>query len=130
MQVKIDEIIINKRIREDLGDLTTLAKSLDMHGQLNAITITPERELIAGHRRLESAKLLGWETIGVKIIGNLTDSEKLEIEIEENVYRKTLTHDELDKAYLRLDKLNNPGIWQKIKAYISKLFIKIFRRKK
>lgn len=130
MKVKIDNIIIGKRIRKDLGDLTSLAKSLDKHGQLNPISLTPQNELLAGHRRLESAKLLGWESIEVKFFKNLKEKDKLEVEIEENVYRKTFNHDELEIAYERLDKMNNPSFIFKIKTFFSKLFQLIFKQKK
>lgn len=130
MQIKLEEIVISKRIRHDLGDLTTLAKSLDKHGQLNPITITPQRELVAGHRRLEAARLLGWETVAVNVINNLDLTQKLEIEIEENLHRKPLTHEELDGAYHRLEKITNPGFMAKLKLFFSKIFAFIFRRKK
>lgn len=128
MQIKIDEIMIQKRIRKEFGDLTTLAKSLDKHGQLNPITITPQRELIAGHRRLEAARLLGWETVTVKVINNLDAKSRLEIEIDENLHRKALTHDELDDAYERLDRLSNPGLWVRFKNWLTKLIKRIFRK--
>lgn len=128
MQTKIDEIIINKRIRYDLGDLASLAKSLDNHGQLNPITITPQKELIAGQRRLEAAKLLGWETINVSIISNLDAKGKLEIEIDENRFRKQLTNEELEKALENLEKLNKQSGWKKFWSSIKKFFSKLFSK--
>lgn len=129
MQIKIDEIIVPKRIRCDLGDLTSLAKSMDKHGQLNPITITAKRELVAGQRRLEAAKLLGWETITVNVVNNLSNLQRLEIEIDENQYRKPFTEEELSKAYKQLEKIQNPSFWAKLKEIFTRFFKWLFRRK-
>ncbi len=128
MQIKIDEIIVEKRIRQDLGDLSSLAKSLDKHGQLNAITITPERQLIAGERRLEAAKLLGWETINAHVLSKLDAKTKLEIELAENRFRKPFLDEELQKGLAKLEKLSTPSFWSKMMAAIKKFFTKIFKR--
>ena len=55
MQIPIDSIRIPERVRQDLGNLDSLMDSLKRVGQLNPITVTPEYELIAGHRRLTAA---------------------------------------------------------------------------
>ena len=60
MFVKIDDIKIKKRVRRDLGDLEALKESLRLYGLLNPITLNSKYELIAGERRLEAAKSLGW----------------------------------------------------------------------
>ena len=48
----IDEIIVGKRHRRDLGDIASLAKSIDAHGLLHPIVVTCDGRLIAGERRL------------------------------------------------------------------------------
>jgi len=48
-----------------------LKDSLDVHGLLQAIVVRrrgPGYELIAGHRRYEAAKQLGWATIDAKVL--------------------------------------------------------------
>lgn len=124
MKVNIDQIIVPKRIRKDLGDLSSLANSMDKHGQLNPITITAKRELIAGERRLEAAKLLGWETITVNVVHNLDEIARLEMEIDENQFRKEFTQQELVLAKQQLDKLKNPSFLRRIKNF----FINLYRR--
>lgn len=130
MKVRIDQITVPKRIRTNLGDLTALAKSMDKHGQLNPITITSKRELIAGERRLEAAKLLGWETVTVNVIKNLNEIERVEIELEENEYRKPFTQEELEDGYKKLAKLKNPSLWRRFINFLKKIFFAIFKRKK
>ncbi|MFP4383054.1 MAG: ParB N-terminal domain-containing protein [Spirochaetia bacterium] len=129
MQRRIEEIIIRKRIRKNLGDLNSLMESMKRFGLLNPVTITRENVLIAGHRRLESAKRLGWETIAVRITDGDDQSRQLEMEIEENTHRKNLTTDELAEGYIRLDKLKHPGFFRRIWLAIVNFFRKLFGRK-
>lgn len=126
MQVKIDEITIPERVRQALGDLSQLMKSMQTHGQLNPIVITPDYHLIAGHRRLESGKRLGWRSINAIILSDLDEIAKLEIEIDENVHRKPLSADELADAFDRLEKLKRPAVgtrmWRGVKGFLKKVF--------
>ena len=59
MRMAVQDIELNLRVRKNLGDLNALMESMKNHGLLNPITVTEKGELIAGHRRLESAKRLG-----------------------------------------------------------------------
>ena len=126
MQVKIDEIVIPDRVRQALGDLSQLMRSMQTHGQLNPIVITPDYQLIAGHRRLESGRRLGWLSINAVILNDLDEIAKLEIEIDENVHRKPLSPDELADALDRLEKLKRPAVgkrvWRNVKGFFQKLF--------
>ena len=94
-EVRIDEIHVKKRIRKNLGELTPLMNSMKVHGLLNPIILTEKKELIAGERRLESARRLGWKTIPAIILDETTNLKNLELEIEENLHRRNLTRDEL-----------------------------------
>ncbi len=128
MQVRIDTITFTKRVRHDLGDLSSLKESLRQHGLLNPIVITSDNVLVAGHRRLEAAKQLGWNTISVRIVDQTDASEQLEMEIEENTQRKNLSTDELAEAYLRLDKLKNPGFFRRMWSALVEFFKRLFGR--
>jgi len=66
--MKISDIIIKNRFRKDLGNLEDLKKSIKEIGLLHPIVINENNELIAGQRRLESCKQLGWKDIPVTII--------------------------------------------------------------
>ncbi|MDC7125906.1 MAG: ParB N-terminal domain-containing protein [Spirochaetales bacterium] len=126
MQIRINEIIVKKRLRKDLGDLTELSESIKKHGLLNPVVINNKKILIAGERRLEAAKLLGWDTIPVKILDNPTKMQELEIEIDENIHRKPFNPDESIDAFVKLEKLQNPSpiriLLNKIAAFLRKLF--------
>lgn len=126
MQIRIDDIKVRKRIRTDMGDLSALKDSLKRYGLLNPITINSKNELIAGHRRLEAAKQLGWSSINVIVVDTDDSIVLLEMELEENTQRQNFTTDELMKGYASLEKLKNPGffrrIWNAIKAFFKRLF--------
>ena len=128
MLIDIEQIKVKKRIRKDLSDLDSLKDSLRRYGLLNPITITQNYELIAGQRRLEAAKALGWSTINAVVVDTDDVITKLELELEENTQRSNFTDAELLEGYKRLEKLRNPKfftrIWNKIKAFFSKLFKK------
>ena len=129
MQVAVSDIILKKRVRQDLGDLKPLMESLRKYGQLNPVIITREHELIAGHRRLESAKQLGWYTVDAVCVDRVSDAEKLEMELEENVHRKDLSPSELLEGYTRLEKLLKPRFIQRVRNSIRDFFSRLFGRK-
>ena len=121
MQVRIEEIKIKKRARHNIGNLKDLAKSLSEHGLMNPVTITEDKVLISGHRRIEAAKLLGWKTIEATIHPNLSRIELLEMEIDENLHRKDFTSDEIVEAFHQLERLKNPGLFRKIINFFKEL---------
>ena len=128
MQVRIDSVVIKRRVRRDLGDLSSLMDSLRSHGQLNPILINRNSELIAGHRRLESARRLGWTSINAVVLDQVTAERGLELELEENVQRKQLTQEELAEALTRLDRLKHPGLLRRILRFFARLFRRLFSR--
>ena len=128
MEIQIDKIIVKKRIRKDLGDLRSLMKSMRTVGLMNPIIVNNRMELIAGQRRLESAKQLGWQSISAIIVDKEKEADKVELEIEENLHRRNLTADELAEGYKRLDKLKNPGFFRRLFRVIANFFRRLFGR--
>ena len=126
MLINVDDVIIKRRIRVDLGNVSQLMESMRRHGLLNPIVLTQSKELIAGHRRLESAKRLGWRQIEARVIDSPNEADRVEMEIDENLHRRSLSPDELADGYARLTRLKNPGffrrIWRRIASFIRRLF--------
>lgn len=60
--------VSDQRHRRDLGDIAGLAESIEDIELLHAITVDQHGNLLAGRRRLEAARLLGWNTIAVKVV--------------------------------------------------------------
>ncbi len=130
MKVPLTDIVIRERVRQDIGDLTPLMESMQKHGQLNPINITRENELIAGHRRLLSAKELGWTYIDALIIDRDSQIEKLQLELEENVHRKDFSPEELLAGYRKLEKLLRPRLTRRVANFFGNLFGRIFGRRR
>lgn len=127
MLVSIKDIKVKHRVRKDLGDLESLKDSLRRYGLLNPITLNSKYELVAGERRLEAAKAIGWTNISANIIDNLSELSQLEMEIEENNQRKEFTDDELLEGYKRLERLRNPSLFRRIWNAIKSFFAWIAR---
>jgi SAM-dependent methyltransferase len=88
----LKRIQVGRRFRKALGDLRALAESIDEVGLLHPVVVTPQGRLIAGRRRLEAVKLLGWRTVPVHVV----DLENIiEGELAENVHRKDFLPSEL-----------------------------------
>jgi ParB family chromosome partitioning protein len=127
MQVLIAKIKVKKRIRKDLGDISSLALSLKKFGQINPIVITKKNVLIAGERRLEAAKALGWKTINAVVAEIPNPLTRLEYEVEENLQRQDFTLEEIAEATQKIYRLKHPNIILRIWNTIVAFFIKLFR---
>ena len=91
MDRPVSDIVVRDRHRKQLGDLTELAESMHQHGLLHPIVITSDNRLIAGQRRLEAAKLLGWERVPVSVVA--VDGP-VHAEADENMIRLDFTPSE------------------------------------
>lgn len=128
MEIKISDIKVKKRIREEIGDLKSLMDSMSQLGQFHPITVTEDMELITGFRRLTSAKKLGWEYINAEIIPVKSKIEFIQRELDENLLRKDFTPDEITAGYEKLKKLQNPGFLRRLLNSISNFFKKLFKK--
>ena len=78
------------RQRKTLRGMDELIASIDSIGLINPITVTPEGVLIAGERRLEACRALGWTAIDVHIMEPEDTARAHIIELEENAKREPL----------------------------------------
>ena len=105
----IDSIIPNPRQpRESMNedDLQDLANSIREHGILQPLVVSLEGmsgtyTLIAGERRLRAARMAGLDKVPV-IIRSVTEQERLELALIENVQRADLSPLETAEAYNKL----------------------------
>lgn len=111
-KLQISKINIENRRREDFGDIEALAESISKYGLFHPIIVDDENNLIAGERRLRACQILEWFDIPVKAYKDLTDEERIEIELEENLKRKDFTQYELSKRIASQAKRvgENPGV--------------------
>ncbi|WP_151850751.1 ParB N-terminal domain-containing protein [Mycobacterium tuberculosis] len=75
---------------------------------------TPDRRLVFGQRRLEAARLLGWERIPVHVCHTIADVvDRAKAERSENTLRKDFTPSELLAAGRRIAELERPKAKQR-----------------
>lgn len=100
------------RQRKEMGEIEKLVKSIKQFGQIQPIVVTRDMELIAGGRRL-AACIAGGFQAKICYSDELNPTVLRELELEENLQRKSLTPaeeclavDELVK--LKQEKLGKP----------------------
>lgn len=111
--IAIDRILVNLDRQEGgMGEIDSLAASMGRNGLINPITVLhlpgleipdgqkttdDEYEIVAGRRRLEAAKVLGWTEIPATIY-SYGEAREEEVQLAENVNR--LDMHPLDEAVL------------------------------
>jgi hypothetical protein len=66
--MRLSDIVVGTRHRRDLGDIETLAQSIDQVGLLHLPVVDQDGRLIAGARRLKALEKLGKAETAVRII--------------------------------------------------------------
>src|SRR5215831_6426394 len=87
--------------RQRLRGVEELAESLRTYGLLQAVLVRPVSNgygLIAGHRRLAAARMLGWSEIPAVVRGVRTDDDAFLLTLTENLQRDDLTPREQSRA--------------------------------
>lgn len=107
--IEIDKIVIDGRMRRDMGDLESLAASIRMNGVLSPVLLTPDLVLVCGERRVRAARMAGLDRIPAHISGRFEDAAAaLVAERDENTCRKEMTPSELLSIGQRLEELERP----------------------
>lgn len=107
LEVPLEEVVSNPwqpRTHFDRDKLEELAESIKQHGILQPLVVSKENkgyQLIAGERRYKAAEMLGLKTVPI-IVKDVSDRDKLELSIIENIQRRDLNPIETAKAYKRL----------------------------
>lgn len=113
MILKIAEIKIGQRVRDNYGDMESLANSIEEHGLLHPIVVDSEYNLIAGCRRLLACERIGLKEIEAKVLEDISEKELRVLELEENIRRKDLTELEKSKNLVELAELKEQDIAKK-----------------
>ena len=110
--VRIKDIIVKDRAREDFGDIEGLAQAIAEKGLIQPITIDSRKKLLAGERRLRAHILLGRTEIDCIIRPFESKVDSMEIELMENIQRKDMVWYEqaaLEKKIKNYYEEINPG---------------------
>ena len=93
VQVDIDSLTPYGR-NPRVGDVAAIAKSLEVNGQFRPIVVRGNtREILAGNHTWKAAKSLGWYTIAVSYLWDVTDEEAARIVLADNRYSDLATYD-------------------------------------
>jgi ParB family chromosome partitioning protein len=93
---QVSEIQLNSEYLRKNTDVSALKKSIESVGLIHPVTINHNNELLAGARRVQAVKELGWDEIPVQVIEQDVLIQEL-ISIDENLVRTSLTSLELEK---------------------------------
>ncbi len=105
-QLKIEKIYVNPRQPRLRISVHDLVESVREHGIIQPLIVSPNGEeghyiLISGERRLEAARQVGLATVPV-VIRKVSEQERLELALIENVQRLSLSPLEQAEAYTQL----------------------------
>lgn len=114
MILKISEIKIGQRVRDEYGGMEELAKSIQEHGLLHPIVVDSDHNLIAGCRRLLACERIGMKEIETKVLEDISEKELRVLELEENIRRKDLTELEKSKNLVELAEIKEQELREKL----------------
>lgn len=117
MLIKISEVKPGQRVREDYGDIESLANSIKEHGLLHPIVVDSDYNLIAGCRRLLACERIGMKEIEAKVLEDISEKELRVLELEENIRRKDLNEVERSKNLVELAEIKEEEL--KKREYFS-----------
>jgi len=104
-ELPFEQIKVGERARKDYGDLNDLKNSIARNGLFHPLVVDDLGNLVAGGRRYEAVKELGWKLVPVRLLKDLGLLERLEVELEENLQRKELSWQEEIELKSRIDKV-------------------------
>lgn len=105
MILKIKDVKIGQRVRDEYGNMEALAESIQEHGLLHPIVVDSDYNLIAGCRRLLACERIGLKEIEAKVLEDISEKELRILELEENIRRKDLTPLERSKNLVELAEI-------------------------
>jgi N6-adenosine-specific RNA methylase IME4/ParB-like chromosome segregation protein Spo0J len=100
--MKISDIRVGDRCRKALGPLSGLAQNIADIGLMHPVVLRPDGILVAGKRRLEACKLLGWTEVPVTFVDIKEISRG---ELSENMHRKDFLPSEIDAIRRALEPI-------------------------
>lgn len=101
--IRPSQFAIRDKFPKNDSDFETLVNSIREHGLLQPILIRPLEhsfEIVAGHRRFQACRTLRWRFIAAKI-RELSDKQAYEVQLTENIQRKSMDPIEEAEAFRR-----------------------------
>lgn len=123
VELDVDSVKMKKRIRNANVPVEPLMESIKQYGLIEPIVIDQNMRLIAGFRRLQACKALGYKKILARKIEVESDEDFLLLEMEENICRMPFSSEELEHAKKRLEGIRHPNffvwLWRCIKNFFT-----------
>ena len=104
-----DLVVSPLNVREDIGDIQSLADSIRDDGLLHPLTVRPygdQFEIVAGRRRYEACKLIGMKIIPCNVAEDMDDRRAVLTSLKENMRRGDITAAEKKRGIERLLQMN------------------------
>jgi ParB family chromosome partitioning protein len=101
--IRPSEFAVRDQFLRDCSQDETLLNSIKEHGLLQPILVRPLNhgfEIVAGHRRFQTCRSLRWRFVPCKI-REMTDKQAFEIQLTENIQRKSMDPIEEAEAFRR-----------------------------
>ena len=101
--IHLSSFAVRDKFQRYSEDNESLVTSIREHGLIQTILIRPLShgfEIVAGHRRYQACKSLRWRFIPCKI-REMTDKQAFEIQLSENIQRKSMDPIEEAEAFRR-----------------------------
>jgi ParB family transcriptional regulator, chromosome partitioning protein len=101
--IRPSEFAVRDQFLKDGSQDETLMNSIKEHGLLQPILVRPLShgfEIVAGHRRFQTCRSLRWRFVPCKI-REMTDKQAFEIQLTENIQRKSMDPIEESEAFRR-----------------------------
>ncbi len=120
--VEVAKIVSGKNIRNERdNEILELAESIERQGLINPIAVKAlddgRYEIIAGHRRFEAVKRLGYPHIECNILDDMTEKETILAQMAENCQRRQMSAAELVDVFEDMKKRFNMKSWQIAKEF-------------
>lgn len=125
-EIPLSKILYGTNVRSKLDeDIMELAKSIEEHDILQPLVVRAKGnkyEVICGHRRLKALQLVGGDiTVPCIIRDDISDSDLLRVQLEENIQRKQMSAIELVDAFEKMKKQSKRKVTnEQIAAMLNK----------
>jgi len=120
MRIKLSTIK-NHEPKRDHGNISDLKQSIQEVGLINPITINQNYELLAGRRRYQAVKELGWDEVDVRILESENALFDFKVAIEENLKRKPLTDVEVATAIKEYHEMKQRILGKAVRGNLATL---------